>query len=105
VATLEPHPPLPPRPPYAGPAPRAGRKAVAAMVLGIVGLVLGFLFVPLACCVLAVVFGSLALQEIGRQGPERVGGRGQAVAGIVLGVIGLAGWAIVIALLAAGSRF
>ena len=65
------------------------------MVLGIVGLLLGWILLPLACCALAIVFGSLALRDIGREG-GRLGGRGQATAGLVLGVLGLAGWALVI---------
>jgi len=96
VATLEPHPPTPPRAPLSA---RTSGKAVAAMVLGICGLVLGWLFLPLICCVLAIVFGSIALQDIGAQG-GRLGGRGQAVAGLVLGIIGLAGWALVILVVA-----
>jgi Domain of unknown function (DUF4190) len=95
VATLEPLPPPPPRPPAAAPAARTSGKAIAAMVLGIVGLVLGFLFVPLICCVLAIVFGSIALQEVGAPN-SRLGGRGQALAGLVLGIIGLVGWGLTI---------
>jgi Domain of unknown function (DUF4190) len=96
VATLEPHPPPPPRAPVAA---RSSGKAVASMVLGICGLVLGFLFLPIICCVLAIVFGSLALQDISAEG-GRLGGHGQAVAGLVLGIVGLAGWALVIVVLA-----
>ena len=55
MATLPPLPPLPTRPPPP-PAPvRTSGKAVAAMVLGIVGLVLGWLFVPIICLVLAII--------------------------------------------------
>jgi hypothetical protein len=67
------------------------------MVLGIMGLVLGFLVVPLLCAVLAVVLGSLALQDMGRR---PLSGRGEAVAGLVLGIVALAGWAIVAVLVA-----
>ena len=67
------------------------------MVLGIVGLVLGFLVVPLLCAVLAIVLGSLALQDMSRR---PLTGRGEAVAGLVLGILSLAGWAIVVVLAA-----
>jgi len=67
------------------------------MVLGITGLVLGFLVVPLLCAVLAIVFGSLALQDMSRR---PLTGRGEAVAGLVLGILGLVGWAIVVGLAA-----
>lgn len=95
MSTLEPLPPPPPRPPPAVPAERTSAKAVAAMVLALVGLALGFLFVPLICCVLAIVLGAVARREINAAG-GRLAGRGQAVAGIVLGILGLAGWAVTI---------
>jgi hypothetical protein len=70
------------------------------MVLGIVGLVLGWLFVPIICLVLAIIFASLAMQEVDRA-PEPLGGRGMAVTGLVLGIVGLVGWgAVIIAVLA-----
>jgi hypothetical protein len=70
------------------------------MVLGIVGIVLGWLFVPIICLVLAIIFASLAMQEVDRA-PEPLGGRGMAVTGLVLGIVGLVGWgAVIIAILA-----
>jgi hypothetical protein len=58
--------------------------AVASMVLGIVGLVL----IPVIGPILALVFGYVAKASIDRSG-GREGGRGMAVAGIVLGYVGL----------------
>jgi len=57
--------------------------AIAALVLGILGLVC-FFFPPLAivCAVLAIIFGALGLKS------ER---RGMAIAGLVMGVIAIAG--------------
>ena len=59
-------------------------KATAALVLGILGLV----FCPLICSVLALVFGYQGRGEIDASG-GRLTGRGNATAGIVLGWIGV----------------
>ena len=66
------------------PAPTSSGKATAALVLGILGLV----FCPLICSVLALVFGYQGRNEIDASG-GRMGGRGSATAGIVLGWIGV----------------
>ena len=57
--------------------------ATASLVLGIVGLV----FCPLICSVLAIIFGNQAKQEI--EGNPGLGGRGLAQAGVVLGWVGV----------------
>lgn len=64
----------------------AGRNglAVASLVLGIISIPMCFLFIP---GVLAVVFGIVALSQIG--GNPGQAGRGQAIAGLVLGIISL----------------
>lgn len=59
-------------------------SATAALVLGIVGLVI----CPFVCSVLAIVYGRRAQREIEASG-GRLGGAGNAKAGIVLGWIGL----------------
>lgn len=65
--------------------PTSSGKATASLVLGILGLV----FCPLICSVLALVFGYQARNEIaGSSG--RISGRGSATAGIVLGWVGVA---------------
>lgn len=55
------------------------------MVLGIIAVPMCFLFVP---SVLALVFGIIALSQI--NGNPGQAGRGQAIAGIVLGAVSLA---------------
>jgi len=68
------------------PAPQAtSGYAIAALVLGICGLCV----LPLLGPVLALSFGYSARGEIDRS-RGRLGGRGLAVAGIVLGWVGLA---------------
>ena len=66
--------------------------AIASLVLGIIGMVIG--------SILAVVFGHMALGQIRRTGQ---GGRGLAIAGLVLGYLGIAGTLIVILVIAAGA--
>ena len=64
--------------------PTSSGKATASLVLGILGLV----FCPLVCSVLALVFGYQSRREIDASG-GRISGRGSATAGIVLGWVGL----------------
>jgi hypothetical protein len=68
-------------------------KAIAALVLGIVGV----LFVPLVCSIQAIVLGRQAKREI--QAEPRLGGEGMATAGTVLGVVGLCLFAVGVLLL------
>jgi hypothetical protein len=64
--------------------PPTSGSATAALVLGICGLVV----CPLICSILALVFGYQARGEIDESG-GRIGGRSSAVAGIVLGWVGV----------------
>ncbi len=84
-----PYPPpyYPPYPVYVA-APPTNGLAIAALVLGIV-------WVYWVGSILAVIFGHIALSQIRRTGQ---GGRGMAVAGLVLGYIGLFFLAVVIVL-------
>jgi len=66
-----------------GAIPRAGGLATASLVLGIIGLVAFFAVLP---PVLAIIFGLMALGESHR-GPDSP--RNTAIAGIVLGGIGI----------------
>jgi hypothetical protein len=69
--------------------------AIASMVLGIV-------WIYWVGSILAVIFGHVALAQINKsQGMQR--GKGMAIAGLVLGYIGVATLALVI-VLAAGVR-
>lgn len=90
MSQIPPPPPMGPPPgyqPYGGfnQTPRSLGKATAAMVCGIIGLVI----CPIVLSVLALVFGIQARGEIDRN-PGAYTNRGQAQAGFVLGIIGLA---------------
>jgi len=65
----------------ATPYPQASGFAIASLVLGI-------LWLYWIGSILALVFGYLARGEM-RRDPQRVGGRGMALAGIVLGWVGV----------------
>ena len=62
------------------------------MVLGIIAIPFCFLMIP---SILAVVFGGIGLQRVRRD--PGVGGRGKAIAGLVLGLVALASMALLIA--------
>ena len=62
---------------------RTSGMAVAALVLGIIGLLINIL------SILAIIFGAVGMNQTGKPG---VKGRGMAVAGLVLGVVTLAFW-------------
>lgn len=61
--------------------------SVASLVLGILGLFFGLL------AILALIFGILAKNKI-KESPGMYKGGGMALAGIILGAIGIAGWLI-----------
>jgi Domain of unknown function (DUF4190)/Domain of unknown function (DUF1707) len=87
----------PPAPPPAPPArPTFVRASSPTNGLAIASLVLGLLWMWWMGSVLAVVFGHIALKQIARSGQS---GRGLAIAGVVLGYIGLA--TLVLAMLVA----
>ena len=66
------------------PPPPTSGAATASLVLGICGLVV----CPFVCSVLALVFGYQAREQIDESGGQ-LGGRSSAVAGIVLGWVGV----------------
>ena len=103
---LPPPPPAPPAygqpyaQPYAAPGaplggygypakPPSSGKAIASMVLGIVG-ILGLCLwgLGIVAAILAVIFGFLARSEIKRS-QGAVGGGGMAMAGLVTGFVGI----------------
>lgn len=61
--------------------------AVAALVLGIIGVVSSWCLVGLIPAILGIVFGALGRKETGPGGKS---GRGMATAGLVCGIVGLA---------------
>ena len=69
--------------------PTTSGVAIASMVLGI-------LWIYWIGSIVAVILGYLALQEI-RQNPERIEGKGMAIAGVVLGWIGVGTLLLVVA--------
>jgi len=95
---------LPPQPGQWQPArwpgqPRATNGlAVAAMVLGIVGLLAYIFLIPQ---ILGLLFGLISRGQIRRSG-EAQAGSGMAVAGIVMGIIGIL---LFVLLIATGGAF
>ena len=89
-----------PAPAPAQSGPVTSGKATAALVLGI----FGFVLCPLICSVLALVYGYQARNEIDGSG-GRIGGRGNAMAGIVLGWIGVSLCALFLILVVIGIAF
>jgi hypothetical protein len=98
-------PPMPPQapyeapyqqPPYRAPAvPKVDGLAIAAMVLGILWLYwLG--------SILAVIFAAVAIKRINASNGWRTG-KGMAIAGLVLGLIGVGTLALVVMLVAAAG--
>jgi Domain of unknown function (DUF4190) len=79
--------PQPPYPPYQGPyspyppAPPTNGLAIAALVCGVGGFVVGLSFIP------AIICGHLARRQIRQTGEQ---GAGLALAGLILGYVGVA---------------
>ena len=71
------------------PNAKAPSLAVAALVLGIIGL----LIFPILFSTLAIIFGAMTRQKL----VKGASGYGMAVAGLGLGIIGLAVWILLIA--------
>ena len=100
-------PPAPPaygQPPSTGSGYQSGQKtnglAIAALVLGIAGLVF---YACGVASILALVFGYMSRRQIDESGGTQ-GGRGMAIAGIIMGWIGVAlvviFWVVIIILAA-----
>ena len=87
----------PPGPAPVG-APELDRLAITAMVLGLVGLLVGFLYaIP---CLLAIIAGAVALRRIQFSNGWRLG-QGMAVIGLATGIFGTVAWGVVILLVRA----
>jgi uncharacterized protein DUF4190 len=70
--------------------PRTPGQAYAAMILGIVGL---FPVCPVILSIVGLILGIVAKNEIDRSGGQ-LGGRGIAMAGIILSAVGIALYAL-----------
>jgi hypothetical protein len=81
---------------------KASGLAVSSMILGIVGLALGWTGFFAIGLILAVVFGHVAIKKINESGSK---GKGMAVAGLSMGYvgIGIGAIALIIGLSTAGS--
>ena len=78
-------PPVPPPPPVpATRKPETSMWAIASLVLGVGA----FVFVPIICAILAIIFAVMAKSRI-RKSEGGLGGSGFATAGLVLGILGL----------------
>ena len=63
--------------------------AIASMVLGILGLVVGWFCCGIVMPLLAVIFGHISFSKISRN-PHLLEGKGFAIAGFTMGYVGLA---------------
>lgn len=88
-------PPPPPQYPFAGPSlygtypggPSAYPPQKGTNGFAVASLVLGIVWCYFIGSILAVIFGHVAISQIGRDGGQ---GKGLAIAGLVLGYIGIA---------------
>jgi len=80
-------PPPMPGAPAVAPASESNGFAVAALVLGILSLVMFFtIWLPFLLGVLAIVFGSLGISRANKIGGKQ---KGLAIAGLVCGAVGM----------------
>lgn len=84
--------PMPPQQPMYGQPPMQGQKkglAIASLVVSLVGLLcFGVILGPLA-----IIFGAIALSKANSE-PHMYGGKGMAVAGLIIGIVDIIGWVI-----------
>lgn len=69
--------------------PKTSGLAIASMVIGILGIVGGWICCGILLPILAIIFGHIAYSRISRQ-PHLVTGQGFAIAGFTMGYVGLA---------------
>jgi hypothetical protein len=71
--------------------------AIASLTLGIIGLVGGFCTydVTAIASLLAIIFGHIALSQINKSG-GMIGGKGMAIAGLIMGYLVIVGSIIAI---------
>lgn len=89
-------PAYPPNPGYPQP-PQGNGLATAGMVCGIIGLLIAnFILGPLA-----IIFGGIGLSRANKGAPKR----GQALAGVILGILDIVVYVIIIAVLVSDHKF
>jgi hypothetical protein len=87
---------------FTPPVPRNNRAALAALICGLGQFILGLTLVGnILLAIPAIICGSVALKQIRLRG-ER--GRGMAVAGLVLGILGVAYFLLVLIVIVVGAR-
>lgn len=59
--------------------------AITSLICGIAGVVLFWLFLPMLASIVAVITGHMALRQI--QADPSLGGRGMAIAGVIMGYV------------------
>lgn len=69
---------------------RTSGLAITSMTLGILGLPFSFCTIGV-CSIMAIVFGAVAMKDIARS-RGLITGRGMAISGLVMGIIGTTGW-------------
>jgi len=87
-----------PPPPYV--VPKTNSKSIAALVLGILSVIIPYLGFLIG--IFAIIFASISLKEIKLRMEQ---GRGLAIAGLVCGIIGTAIYAIIILVLLVAAAF
>jgi hypothetical protein len=71
--------------------PKTNGKSIAALVLGILSIMLPYIGFIIG--IIAIVFSAISLKEIKKKQEQ---GRGMAIAGLVCGIVGTAIYAIII---------
>jgi len=80
-----------------GPPPQPGERKISGMAVASFVLSLcGFFCAGFILGLLAVIFGGVALSAINKD--PRLGGKGLAIAGLVIGIIDLAVWIVLLVL-------
>jgi hypothetical protein len=82
-----------PPPPPASNQQQSKSLATAAMIIGIIGITIGWLCLGPVPAIVAVILGGVALSQI-KKNPERIGGRQAAWVGIITGSVALVIYAI-----------
>ena len=84
VATAQPTPAF-----QSAPAPQGNGLAVAGLVLGIIAVAFFWMWpIAIICGILGIVFGAIGVSKAKRLGGTK---RGMALAGLILGILGLVG--------------